>query len=245
MKTYQQLDALLTGRCHSSKKLGNNTYAVRHVETVGVNGNARLVASIAVRLHQTDVVTFHQDGRVVLNSGGWKTSTTKARINEHSPVQLWQHKGVWTFSQCGKSYTFADGVTIHTDGSVTGFQPEDKQDTDKKLVKAINKFAKLAGEKCPLPLPGAGDCFYCGMVTDSGSSLGEATKDIGHLMSHMDEGYVVPSLVLRALDFSNCGNLIKQAAFNQGAPSDYLNELAKSYVPRAVRKYLKRQFGLA
>lgn len=51
------------------KPLANNTRVFR-----------RGPDAVAVRLHRTDVVTFHADGRVILNSGGWQTSTTLNRM---------------------------------------------------------------------------------------------------------------------------------------------------------------------
>ena len=38
-----------------------------------------------VRYHNTDVVKFNSD-EIVLNTGGWKTNTTKARMNQASNV---------------------------------------------------------------------------------------------------------------------------------------------------------------
>jgi hypothetical protein len=47
-------------------------------------------------------------------------------MNEFSPIRVWQDKSVW---YCGlgelaftpsNQHTFADGITFHPDGSVTG-----------------------------------------------------------------------------------------------------------------------------
>lgn len=81
--TYQELDALLGNR--ESRKVGNNTYAERLGDGV-----------IGIRLHQTHVVILSAT-RVVLNTGGWNTVTTKDRINTYLP-QLWslvQERGQW------------------------------------------------------------------------------------------------------------------------------------------------------
>ena len=37
---------------------------------------------IAMQYRATDVVAAHRDGSITLDSGGWRTPTTKARINE-------------------------------------------------------------------------------------------------------------------------------------------------------------------
>lgn len=86
---FQQANDLLTGRCQQSRKLGNNTYLKRR-------GN-----NIAVMLHATDVITFKPDNTAVLDSGGWRTVTTKARMNKYlfddtrQTNYLYQDKGIW------------------------------------------------------------------------------------------------------------------------------------------------------
>jgi len=126
---YQRLTGTLFNR--PTKKLANNTYAIRH--------NDRL----AVRFHQTDVVTAYPDGRVVVNSGGgwrpgggqqapgWRTSpgtTTMARMNEWlcSGWQIYKLKGEWYwFNAAGPRhwetevrYPYSDLDYIKPDGSL-------------------------------------------------------------------------------------------------------------------------------
>jgi hypothetical protein len=95
MKTvniYQKQLEVLAGR--SSKKVANNTWLqVRPNE--GENG------VIALKYHDTDVVTYNSNGLVVMDTGGWRTSTTKLRFNESYaklPVSVWANKGVWFVS---------------------------------------------------------------------------------------------------------------------------------------------------
>lgn len=53
-----------------------------------------------VRLHSTDVVTFCPE-RIILNTGGWETATTKNRMNQASnQFQLGYH----VFSRKGQMY---------------------------------------------------------------------------------------------------------------------------------------------
>ncbi len=68
------------------RKLGHNTYLERDDES-----------AYHVRLHATRIVTFHRDGRVELNSGGWRTVTTKERMNRYLPSgwRLYQDAHVW------------------------------------------------------------------------------------------------------------------------------------------------------
>lgn len=48
--------------------------------TVTRKGNGEL----RVTYHNTDVVTVHANGNVTLDTGGWRTATTKTRMNQAS-----------------------------------------------------------------------------------------------------------------------------------------------------------------
>jgi len=71
----------------SRRKIGNNTYA-----TI-LPGSG----SVVIRLHETIVVTIYPDDAVKVNSGGYRTSTTKNRINKYSPVKVYQKNHQWYF----------------------------------------------------------------------------------------------------------------------------------------------------
>lgn len=89
------------------------------------------------RLHHTDIVTLlagdEANGRYVLNSGGWKTSTTRERINQFAPVRLYQRNFEWFLS--GRTddgafdfdvrIPFRDGMEVTRHGVVVDqFKPE-------------------------------------------------------------------------------------------------------------------------
>ena len=71
--------------CH----LGNNTRLVKRGHPKG--------DLYAVKLHLTDVVTYHPDGTIDLSTGGWETDVTKRRINQHTPrnISITQDGGQW------------------------------------------------------------------------------------------------------------------------------------------------------
>lgn len=121
MSTYTVARDMLRGR--TSKKIGNNTWA-----RLGNDG------AVSIVLHDTAVVTVSDDDAVVLNSGGWRTHTTKDRINDALSAlfrgcdfhwSVYQTAGVWYLVRQdngagwhdGARYTFADGVTILPDGA--------------------------------------------------------------------------------------------------------------------------------
>lgn len=70
------------------------------------------------RLHETDVVTYHSDGRITVNSGGWLSKTTADRIRGYIPdeYRIHQRKDGWRVSRSfhGVSVTvpFEDGMDI-------------------------------------------------------------------------------------------------------------------------------------
>jgi len=80
MDTYKQLKELSKTR---KRKLANNTYLV-----------IRDDGGLAVRLHNTEVVIHYKD-KIILNTNGWYTNTTKARINEFSPFSVYQRNYEW------------------------------------------------------------------------------------------------------------------------------------------------------
>ena len=82
---------------HAGKLLGNNTRLIKRGD------------DYAVRLHYTNVVTIHPNGTYTLRSGGWQTVTTKRRINQFSPVGIYQKDFVWYMPDGSE---FFDGIIV-------------------------------------------------------------------------------------------------------------------------------------
>lgn len=163
---------------------------------------------IIIRQHNTDIITYFPDGSTLLNTGGWRTVTTKQRMNEYTPAwfAVWQNKGVWTYNIHADEGNdrihglFRDGLVVHLDRSV--HIPEPQPDRPEVSRKALGKFAGKAARAFrdgTLPKPGPGDCWFCFLQDSSGSAMGDATGQHAHLAEHIREGYVVPSLVYRAV----------------------------------------------
>ena len=69
-----------------------------------------------VRYHATDVVAF-DDLNVTLNSGGWSTRTTMARMNQTAnqynlPYRVFQRKFRWFVTIGSETVEFRDGMTF-------------------------------------------------------------------------------------------------------------------------------------
>jgi hypothetical protein len=137
VNSFRQADEALQGRNSARRKLGNNTYLERRGD-----------GSIAVKLHDTDVVTYRADGSIVLDSGGWLTVTTKDRMNEHGPQgwRVYSVRGVWFVGQEGSNsvgLVYKDGITFHAEpGRVTGAG----EPIDADRVKAMRDALDLLNE---------------------------------------------------------------------------------------------------
>lgn len=85
-KNYTEAKAILAGR--SSLRLGNNTYLEQHF------------TGIVVRLHSTNIVVFQESG-TRLYSGGYRTVTTKDRINQCIEGVVFQRDFEWFYVPSG------------------------------------------------------------------------------------------------------------------------------------------------
>src|SRR5687767_4430618 len=101
MKSYSEAAAFL-GRKASRPLPGRSTRMERRGD-----------AAIAVRYHDTDIVTFWGDGSLTVNSGGFRTVTTKARINEYTPIRVSQKRGLWYVGHGENIAMFADGMGVN------------------------------------------------------------------------------------------------------------------------------------
>jgi hypothetical protein len=70
-----------------------------------------------VRYHSTDVVKFNSD-KIILDSGGWMTSTTKTRMNQtsnqfHLGYAVYQKGGHWFVRFKGGDIPFHDNMELN------------------------------------------------------------------------------------------------------------------------------------
>lgn len=186
----------------AGKPLENNTRLHRRAD------------GYAIRLHATDVVTIHDDGTYTLDSGGWRTVTTKARINAYSPARIGSIRGVWhVFGRNGDAGStlalYRDGMRVDAAGRPVGGVGSADDDAaymrtakrvDAMIAGYVRGFVAELG-KGDFPAPGAGDCFGCQFVAE-GEDKGSAKAGVfgvSHILEHFREGYFVPSLLWRAM----------------------------------------------
>ncbi len=83
------------------------------VGTVATTVKRNTDGTLVVRYHSTDVVTVYPNGKIVLNTGGYRSATTKTRMNQASRqyglgFQVFQSKYDW--------YVEVDGHTLDFEG---------------------------------------------------------------------------------------------------------------------------------
>ena len=235
--TYSKAQELIgTARNQQAgKPLANNTRLVRDGD------------GLAIRLHDTNVVTFNPDGSVTLDSGGWRTVTTKARMNEYAPCRVSQDRGQWYVSTDGETrVVYADGITIMPDGTVTGAGGDAEPAKGRKMAAAIRKYADAyvaALYANEIPTPSNGDCWGCLMRGEKG----EAVIAHDHVESHIEEGYFVPSLGVRAVEAygSQAAKMVTWGLMEGKTTGGYLAEAARDQIRRAITRWCKKECGIA
>ena len=190
------------------------------------------------RYHNTDIVTLKSNGDIILNSGGYRTMTTKEKTNnilshigQRLSYRRWvihQANGLWTVSnrQDGLRIPYSDGLNLSkADDPKTQAKAQKAQQEQIKLRKAILKYSKLYTLESVLPngQPTQGDCWLC---------CGIAPNEREHLVSHIKEGYVMTRLAVNALEA------------NGYTPSPFLFQVRMDAVQRSVAKYLYKVLGV-
>ncbi len=84
------------------RKLAHNTFV-----------EADQDGSLGVRFHLTRIITFHPDGSFTVNTGGYRTVTTKQRLNALLPAGYGIHQVsyVWRIATPEGDFEFENGDT--------------------------------------------------------------------------------------------------------------------------------------
>ena len=221
----------------AGKPLENNTRLVEVGET-----------AFGIKLHATVVVTIHNDGTYELNSGGWRTVTTKDRINNYSPARVSQEAGIWYIATRLGWRIFEDGVIVDAYGEPVELPPDPepmqamKRELDRMVRSYIRGFAEHV-EEHGLSEPDDGDCWGCYFnKTDMqrGEPYGMA-MGADHILSHMEEKYYVPSLLANAIytrGYTNPGFVWQMATDTRYGDLSMLKSILGSYFTKVKPKLL-------
>lgn len=200
----------------SSRRIDNNTYEIKYI-----NGDR------AIRLHLTNIIIFKSNGDTVLNSGGWRTATTKARINTFCNLSVYQERGIW---YVGERTIFYDGITFDNLGRLLGSASKlDQKKIDKKL-KSIKHYCAIIDKLEKVPEPSGGDCWHCFLRDKNGQTMGECFDNVDHLNQHLKDHYMHGSIIFKALE---------SAGYQ--SPGVLIAVNARDSIKRALYKYLKKQ----
>lgn len=105
------------------------------------NTGVRLKAddSVAFRLHRTDVVTYHPDGKITLNC--YSSVTTSAFMSAHTPSGIYPSLTGHHVSVRGKYYRAGhmDRVVVNPDGTAAATNLWRRYDVDRKASNALRK----------------------------------------------------------------------------------------------------------
>jgi hypothetical protein len=174
-----------------------------------------------LKYHDTVVIKKNPDGSVVLNSGGFRTITTKKRINEYftgsSYGPLTQENGIWYIY----GQMFYDGIIVKDEKVISEERKLDLKHIN-LMKKKIAKYVKLI-EDGEIPTPNNGDCLIC-RIPD--------TKDTNHLLSHLKENYVVGSLLVNAMRENGYDDERIRTHYGMGFTDSFAN---------SVRRYLTKR----
>lgn len=220
MKRKNEILEGITKDVISSKFVGRNTLKVEYADK-----------TTGYRLHNTDVVTKGENF-ISLSSGGWRTATTKERINTFSPFKVWQEKGLWSVHTPAGTFAFFDGITFDLSGKLKGKGKSPNIQKIEKTKKKISKFvAGLTKEN--LPIPSTGDCWMCCLRDEKGVTWGDNRGDNhDHLQQHIQENYLHGSLLVNAM--REYGYRDEQIGIH------YQLKLADTF-KRSLRRYLQKR----
>lgn len=200
----------------------------------------------AIRHHETDIIKIYPR-KTVLDTDGWKSRTTKDRLNEYSPGSIWSVNGIWYASFKGKEVVYQDGLTFHVNGAVTGGESVSEAKRQIKLRNDVKKYSKAFVRELKngdIPKPSEMDCFDCGMF-DKGKAPNPADS---HLLLHIKENYFIPSLVRNAVvafPVSEVGKAFLYSIWNNAEnPYQWAEEIALEQIEKSIRKFLFQKLGL-
>lgn len=75
--------------------------------------------AIVIYYQASPIVSIYNDGKLILNSCGWLSQTTKKRINQLTPTnfQVYQQDFIWYCTDAsGDTKEFYEGILINKEG---------------------------------------------------------------------------------------------------------------------------------
>jgi hypothetical protein len=260
-KLNEYLNATPYGRNNGHRPTDlNNTRIVRTSEH-----------SIGIKLHETIVVNYFDDGKIQLNTDGWKTITTRDRMNYwQNDFEIYQMKFIWYLLYKDNKYLFQDNMILFPSGKVElngkVIKPM-SSNNEKKLLKLKTKTDKYCKEfidkffKHEIEKPNQGDCFYCQGMVEQAELINGKIEITGmctngdHILSHIKENYFVPTLLNNAIQWNENIGLYGLAPIDKhniawGWKVDgwetvqpFALDITKKRLNMLLKRYISKQIG--
>ncbi len=189
-----------------------------------------------IRLHDTDILTFHPGGSISIYTGGFNTHTTRDRLNRFLPddYHVWTSRGVLHLVRGARRFSrkspdmvqIRECATIGARGALrsdTG-PGNRKIESDRRL---IDGFMRKLRSLETLPTPNGGDPWI--PVDEKTGKYGES-----YVRGWLREKYIFGSLIVAAGRFAGLTDMgVRHVMF--GKPD--------AMVARRVRRYLRVCLG--
>lgn len=183
--------------------------------------------SRVIQFHDTNILTFTIDDKIIVNTDGWLTVTTKDRINRFSNLYVYQKNNQWFIN----NYFYYDGIVFDSKGNLISKEKKDNSKKIQKMKKKISKYCNLI-TKDNLPFPSSGDCWYCLLRNEDNKTMGNFSNNNFHLTEHLKESYLHGSILINAMQEYGYRN-------DQIALCYHMKLI--DYFKRGVRKYLYKR----
>lgn len=179
---------------------GDNLYS-RTVRGLAATEIIRRIGGIAMRYHETDVVTWHENGDVTLNTGGWLTQTTARRIADFTRLRVWPEKGRWMVCPIPgpnrlplweKSLPLTDGLRLDREGHLVDgvdFARVELEDVWNERVRNLlrkgrRKYYALSKVQNNADVPREPECEHCQANYGLGREIRPGTEH-DHYLQHL------------------------------------------------------------
>src|ERR1022692_714331 len=101
--------------CRSFKVSMKNRIYSSYEKQLGTEPSLkRSLDGIAIEFNRRKIIELHPDGTHVINTGGWRTPSVRAKIEsaiEKLGFTIVQQKGHWYLEGNAERYVFEDGIT--------------------------------------------------------------------------------------------------------------------------------------
>lgn len=111
--TFDDLREIARGSRTGQAKIAGNTWVAEHRYGPFYEGPKHGEGDVLVILYQTAILTIHPDDSFTVSSGGWRTVTSKQRLNALLPAgyRVNQRNFEWFIDTPEGEYDFCDGDT--------------------------------------------------------------------------------------------------------------------------------------